>query len=124
MDAYLVTVDKARCLITLTMRGFWDEATFDRFAAAYVKALGELRDADGCTHALVDGREFAVQSTEIAQRFQELITAMAPISAKRTATVVPAQLNKMQAERTGGALQVRMFSDMAEAGAWLFSDDE
>jgi len=122
MDAYLVAVDRARCLITLTMRGFWDDATFDRFAAAYVKALGELREADGCTYALVDGREFAVQSTEIALRFQELITAMAPISAKRTATIVPAQLNKMQAERTGGALDARMFTDMEEAKAWLFAE--
>jgi hypothetical protein len=122
MNAFTVDVDTANCLVTITLQGFWDDVTFDTFSAAFVKAFGELRAANGCKYALVDGRNFAVQSAEITLRFQELITSMAPLAAQRTATIVPAQLNRLQAARTGGAIYNRLFTDPVAAKEWLFSD--
>lgn len=119
MQAYDVAVDLPRGRLNLAMHGFWDEAVFARFARDYAAALGLLRKHGGCKTCLVDGRDFAVQSLEISQRFKELITDMAPLCALRTATIVPAQLNRMQAERAGKAIPTRIFTDRAEAEAWL-----
>lgn len=122
MDDYEVAVDLPRRLLVLTLRGFWNEATFDKFASEYAIALEMLQRQGGCRLALVDGLDFAVQAAEISTRFKELIDSLAPIAARRTATIVPAQLNRMQAKRTGDSINARIFTDRAEAEAWLFSD--
>lgn len=119
MQAYEVAVDLPRGRLELIMRGFWDGATFEKFASDYTTALGTLRKHGGCKSCMVDGREFAVQSLEISQRFKELIDDMAPLCAPRTATIVPAQLNRMQAERAGESITTRIFTDRKEAEAWL-----
>lgn len=119
MEAYEVAVDLPRGRLELVLRGFWDEATFDKFAGEYAIALGMLRKHGGCKTCLVDGQDFAVQTTEISLRFKELIDDMAPLCALRTATVVPAQLNRLQAERAGESIPARIFTDRKEAEAWL-----
>lgn len=121
MEYFDVAVDIPRRLITLTLRGFWTNATFDRFADAFSAGLRQLHRLGGCSHALVDGLEFAVQPLEISDRFRDLIASMAPIAARRTATIVPAQLNGMQAERAGDTIDARIFTDRQEAEAWLFA---
>jgi hypothetical protein len=121
MHDYEVAVDLPRRFLRLTLRGFWDRATFDAFAAEFEEALRRFQRHGGCAYALIDGREFAVQALDISERFGQLIAAMAPIAARRSASIVPASLNRLQAERAGDSIHARTFTDLAEGEAWLFS---
>ncbi len=123
MDAYSITTDTRRRLLHIEMRGYWSQATFETFATEYVAALQKMKNSGGLEIALVDGREFAVQAKEISEQFGALIARSMPLLAKRTATVVPAHLNKLQAERAGGEMVARYFTSMDEARAWLFDTD-
>lgn len=123
MDAYSVTTDTGRRMLHIVMRGYWNQVTFDAFSGEYVAALNKMKALGGLEIALVDGREFAVQAREISEQFGALIARCMPLLAKRTATVVPAHLNKLQAERAGGEMAARYFTSMDEAQAWLFDTD-
>lgn len=120
MTPYSIDTDPARRLLTIVMRGYWDQPTFERFAAEYSRKIRQMHASGTLDNALIDGREFAVQARAISDQFRDLIAAHTPYMAKRTATVVPAHLNKLQAERAGEAIDARYFTDMAEAEAWLF----
>jgi len=122
MTPFSIDTDPTRRLLTIVMRGYWDQPTFAQFARDYSRKLRQMHEGGILDHALVDGREFAVQARAISDQFRDLIAAHAPYMAKRTATVVPAHLNKLQAERTGEAISARYFTDMAEAQAWLFDE--
>lgn len=122
MKAFDVSADISRHLLSMTMRGFWDGATFDAFAVEFEKALHTLHRTGGCEYAIVDGREFAVQSRDILARFETIMRANGPYLAKRTASIVPGELNRMQAKRVTESLTRRDFTTMEEAEAWLFSD--
>lgn len=119
MTHYTVETDTRRRMLHIVMRGYWNQQTFDSFAAEYEAALHRMKAVGGLDIALVDGREFAVQAKEISEQFGALIAANMPLLAKHTATVVPAHLNKLQAERAGGDLAARYFIDMDQATAWL-----
>jgi len=105
----------------IVMRGYWDQPTFDRFAVGHEQAHRRLHAADGLDRALVDGRDFAVQDKQISEQFGALIVRNMAWLARRTATVVPAHPNKLQAERAGGDMAARHSIGMDEAQAWLFS---
>jgi hypothetical protein len=122
MKSFEVTTDISRRLLEITMRGFWDSATFDAFVAEFEKALHALHRAGGAEMAIVDGREFAVQSKEILGRFEETMRNNAPFLAKRTASIVPTELNRMQAKRVTESLTRLDFTTREDAEAWLFGD--
>lgn len=119
MTAYSVETNAGRRSLHIIMRGYWNQATFDAFAREYEQAVQSMHKTGGLEIALVDGREFSVQAKEISEQFGALIARNMPYLAKRTASVVPAHLNKLQAERAGGELAARYFTDMDEAQAWL-----
>ena len=125
MTAYSIETDQQKRLISIVMRGYWDQPTFDLFAAEYERAMIGMYCSGGLTYALVDGREFAVQARTISEQFAAVIARCKPYHARRTASVVPAHLNKLQAERAGngGELIAHYFTDMDAAKAWLFGTD-
>lgn len=119
MTAYSIDTDAGRRSLHIVMNGYWDQPTFDAFARDYEQAVRGMHATGGLEKALVDGREFAVQAKDISAQFGALIARNLPYLARHTATVVPAHLNKLQAERAGGELAARYFTDMDEALAWL-----
>ncbi len=123
MSAYSIETDAKRRMLSIVMRGYWDQPTFDHFAAEYSDTMRMMHRSGGLALALIDGREFAVQSSEISEQFRDVIARNQPYHAKRTATVVPTHLNKLQAERAGEKLIACYFIDMDEAKAWLFAAD-
>ena len=123
MSPYTIETDEGRRLLHIIMRGYWDQPTFNAFAHEYEKALMHMHRTGGLELALVDGREFAVQARDISEQFRALIVRHKPWIAKRTATVIPAHLNKLQAERAGSEIAACYFIDMEEARAWLFGGD-
>jgi hypothetical protein len=120
VKAFEVSVEIPRKLLRMTLRGFWDGSTFDAFATEFERALQTLHRAGGCDAAIVDGREFAVQSKEILGRFGEIMQKNGPYLAKRTASIIPTQLNRMQAARVTESLTRHDFTTMEDAEAWLF----
>jgi len=122
MNPFEISVEIPRKLLRMTMRGFWDVQTFDAFATQFEKALQTLHRAGGCEGAIVDGREFAVQSRDILGRFGEIMQKNGPYLAKRTASIIPSELNRMQAARVTESLTRRDFTTMEDAEAWLRSD--
>lgn len=122
MKAFEVSVEMPRKLLRMTLRGFWDIPTFEAFATEFEKALLTLHRAGGCDAAIVDGREFAVQSRDILGRFGEIMQKNGPYLAKRTASIIPTELNRMQAARVTESLARRDFATMEDAEAWLFSE--
>lgn len=123
MKPFEVTIDMDRKLLDMTMRGFWDIATFEAFALEFTRALQALHRQGGCEMALVDGQAFAVQSKEVLERFTQVMRDNAPILARRTASVVPTELNRMQSTRVAETLAKRDFATRAEAEAWLFGPE-
>jgi len=123
MKAFEVSTEIPLKLLRMTLRGFWDRPTFDSFAAEFEHALQILHRAGGCEAAIVDGREFAVQSRDILERFEEVMRANAPYLAKRTASIIPTELNRMQAKRVTESLARLDFTNMEDAEAWLFGDN-
>jgi hypothetical protein len=124
MPPFTVETDVEGRALSIVMRGYWDQATFDAFALVFEKALIHMHRTGGLATALVDGREFAVQAKAIGEQFHDLINRNRPWLARRTASVVAAQLNKLQAERSGQGLDARYFTDMDEAQAWLFNPND
>jgi len=121
MKPFDIEIEPDRHLLRLTMRGYWDEPTFSDFSRSFRRALDMLAARGGCFHALVDGRDFAVQSADIARKFGELVAESGPKMAGRTASIVSTTLNKLQANHAG-ITQAQYFTDRKQAEAWLFSE--
>ena len=121
MTDYDFAIEPDRSLFRMTMRGYWDAATFARFERDFHKALGDLARRGGARNALVDCREFAVQSTAIAQKFGLLVARCKAQLPPRTATLVAGTLNKLQSDRAG--VDARYFTDAAEAETWLLAPE-
>jgi len=119
MKPFEVSVDLQRRQLNMVMRGFWDMPTFEAFASEFTRALHQLHRHGGALLALVDGREFAVQSKDVLMRFGAVMQDNAPLLAKRTASVVPAELNRMQSARVAESITNRHFTTIEEAAAWL-----
>lgn len=120
---YDIRYSTERRYLELRLFGQWDEATFDRFAADYRAALGQLAQHGGVTHLLSDGSAYGVQPPEIADRFPELIRETAPSAGQRTACVVPALVNRIQSRAGGDILNARYFRSIEDATDWLFSEE-
>jgi hypothetical protein len=116
---YSIETDARTHSLHIVMRGYWDQTIFDSFAQDYERTMRRMHALGGLRTALVDGREFSVQAKAISEQFGTLIARNKPYLAKRTASVVATRLNKLQAERAGGELAARYFTDMDEAQAWL-----
>jgi hypothetical protein len=115
-------VDRPRRFLTVIKRGYWDRPTFDRFAERFREALRLMRAGGGCRHCLVDAGEFAVQSTEISDALQQLVTSFDPACPARMAGIASSSLGRLQAGRHGATGTRRVFATRAEAEAWLFED--
>ena len=120
MTDFDIAIDADRHFMHLVLRGYWDMGMFDAFARAFRKALQDLGRTGGARYALVDARDFAVQSVEIAGKFGALIAESYADAMPRTATLTATTLNKLQADRAG-VQNARYFTDLAAAEAWLFA---
>jgi hypothetical protein len=123
MKPFEISTDSRRKLLDIEMRGFWDIATFKAFSAEFLSALHSLHRQGGCDAAIVDGREFAVQSREVLDGFSAMMRDAGPFLAKRTASLISGQLNKMQADHVAESMTRRTFTTREAAEAWLFDQD-
>jgi hypothetical protein len=121
-DYYELAGDPARHFLKLRLMGVWDQAVFDAFARDYLRTVRTMIHSGGVSHALVDASDFGFQSPDITERFPELIL-QGTDRAHRTAIVISALVNKVQAKRAGELLDARYFRGLGEATDWLFGNE-
>lgn len=121
MAAFDLKTDARRSLISVTLSGYWDMATFTAYAEAIRMELRRMKAGDGCRHCLVDATEFAVQSAEITKALKALTDSFAPDCPERIAGISGSKLGELQARHAGGSSTRRVFPTREAAEAWLFS---
>ena len=120
---YEVRIEHDRKCLRTIMRGFWDRATFEAFAAELRAAEEEMRSFTGTTYTLVDGVDFEMQDPAITQLFPPLVSSFNLGESRRTAVVMQGAIARSQARETGNVVNARYFRTMDEATDWLFSDE-
>ena len=124
-DKFEITTDPSQSLLRITMRGHWTVDTVREYKDALIPTIERMLAA-GCVRAnmiaLVDTREGGVQAQEVIAEYQKQLgeSGLAP---RRLATLVSSALFKRQVERIA-ILNQRLFTDEAEALAWLLAPDE
>ena len=124
-DHYDITIDPQRQLVIVTMRGHWDVETVRAYKRDILAAVDRLRSA-GCAAdqiiALVDIRDGGAQSQDVIAAYKDDLSEP-DLMPRRLATLVSSALFRRQVERIAIPNQ-RLFTDEAEAFAWLLSTDD
>ena len=119
-DGFSIDCDPSRRLVRVTLRGFWNAGTVDRYDRA-LHATGERMHAAGVRRtdllALVDARALGAQSRELVDSYRERFDHPER-RPRRLATLVSSALLRMQVQRIGMPNQ-RLFEDERAALAWL-----
>ena len=119
MPKFEIILDPHQRLLTVTLRGFWDAQTYrdyDAEVTAQLRRLSQLKPAKAC---LVDAREFAVQSKEVADLMIEGVAKRLPLYPERTARIVSCAISRSQAARMANTTDQRVFESVEEALDWL-----
>ncbi len=123
-DPFTISIDPARNLVRVVMRGHWTLGTIDAYEQALMVAGAAMRDAGVRREdflALVDARDGGPQSQEVVTQYRERLGRKEMLP-RRLATLVSSALLKRQVDRIAIPNQ-RLFTDEAEAIAWLLSPD-
>lgn len=118
-DCFTFTLDRARGLVRISMRGFYGLEDVAAFFDARRKALAELGLPPNAHVTLNDLRGMRVQQQEVIQAFQKGL-AVPEEKARRLAIIVDAAMARGQANRAINSEDTRYFTDLASAEAWLF----
>lgn len=123
--AYRIEADPGHRLMTLGLRGFWDETTANAFSADYDQAAAYLSErglAEGEMLILLEFMDKQVQSSPIVERFKEFSEYILP-DTRRVAVITGSSLQKLQAQRMAPYQHYRYFSpeQREEAKTWLLS---
>ena len=115
----LTTVhDPARNLITVVGEGFWSLDYIRKHIRDFETVLLRARDLDRPSRTLVDLRDAAIQSPEVAQLLHDAMCRMyrAP---ERAALIVASNLMKMQMKRGFNPETHAVFISASAAQLWL-----
>jgi hypothetical protein len=123
MDAtFSVVADPSRDLIRITLTGMFDESSIAGFIAARRVAHAQLRCGPNQHLTIADTRRIAIQTQGMVQRWGGILADPAYRS-RRLAFVTASSLARMQLQRAIGSRTAQVFTDVAEAEAWLLADD-
>lgn len=124
MDAnFVITVDPARDLVRIKLKGFFTPDTLEAFVEARRVAFQQLRCGPNQHLSFTDTREIGIQSQEMVAKFHALLASPAYRS-RKLAFVVASSLARMQLMRAIGSRSAQCFTDPAEAEAWLFAEED
>lgn len=120
--SWSIDVDPALSVVRITLRGFFTPADVAAFEAARDQAHARLRCAPHQHLTLTDTREMKIQPQDTVHAFQALLANKRHHS-RKIAFVSASSLARMQLLRAAESRTARMFTDPAEAEAWLFADE-
>lgn len=116
-------VDVARDLVIITLGGFFSRADIDAFLAAREVAHAQLRCGPNQHVTLADVRAMQIQAQDIVAAWGDVLSGSAYRS-RKLAFVQASSLARMQLQRAAAMRDVRYFSALADAEAWLFEDEQ
>ena len=118
-DRFTIARDASGSLIRYAVRGFWDEATVDRFCRALEAEVVRASIGGRRPRVLADATGFAVQRPIVAKAFETAMFRTIVPRVDRLAILVGSALAKLQVERGAVGPNLRTFLNEAEALAWL-----
>lgn len=121
---FAIETDASRNLLSIIMRDFWTAQVMAEYNVAVRHAIGDLRRRGGMIHVLIDMRDFAIQSAEIAEGHAANLRAVARSGDARVALVMQSALSKLQAARVAHDTGHATFATIEAAMAWLYAPDE
>lgn len=119
---FSVVADPPRDLIRITLTGMFDEGSIAGFLAARRAAHAQLRCDPNQHVTLADTRDIAIQTQDMVGRWGAIL-ADPTYRSRRLAFVVASTLARMQLQRAIGSRSVQLFTDIAEAEAWVLEAD-
>jgi len=116
-------LDRDRRLLTVAIRGFWDVQIYRAYDVRLRVELAALKRLPAPRACLVDARDFAIQSMEVAGLMREGVTERLPLYPERTARLVSRAISHAQAARMTNDVGHRVFDDIESAMDWLLGKD-
>jgi hypothetical protein len=120
---YTIDADAKGEFLKLTLKGDWNAAITERFAADVALTLRRMLvtgTRQGHLRTLIDMREKNVVPQNVAAEFARMVRPDSP--SKKIAMLVSGALHRMQAKRLGDARHA-LFDTEEAALAWLNADD-
>lgn len=121
-DHFDIRVTPITRTIRIRLLGIWDHDIFDQYETDYFRVVRAALRRGPVDYSLVDAGAFGIQSGEILERFAAVVRRT-PSDTRRTAIVVSAIVNKVQAREAGDLLNARYFRTVESAEDWLFSGE-
>lgn len=115
---FRIVADDERCLVRLTMGGFFDRDTIARMSIELASVIGSLPCRPNDHVTLCDIQKMSIQSQERVDDFTRLV-GQNEIRSRRLAFVTAASLARLQARRLTTRAGVEYFSDVEAALQWL-----
>jgi hypothetical protein len=115
---FSVHLDRTQRLIRVTLEGFWDTSTIERYVAELLPCIKAAREDYDEVLVLSDARNFPVQAADVVAAFREGGGAFG-IPWDRMAVVMTSTLAKMQGARTVSDPGTQFFTSVEDAEAWL-----
>lgn len=117
---FSVTTDPTRDLVRITLDGFFDDTTMRAFLRARRAAHAELRCPPNQHLTLADVRGLTIQSQDMVAKFHAAIAD--PVArGRRLGFVTGSTLARAQLRRAIGSRDAGVFTDHAEAEAWVLA---
>jgi hypothetical protein len=116
-------LDGKRRLLTVTIRGFWDVQIYRAYDAQLRAELSGLKRLPAPRACLVDARDFAIQSMEVASLMRDGVAERLSLYPERTARLVSRAISHTQAARMTNEVGHRVFDTIEPAVDWLLGKD-
>lgn len=119
MSKFEFTLDPGRRLLTIVLHGFWTVQDYEAYSAQLTTHLMQLRQFTARQACLVDARDFAVQSKEVADCMRHGIAKRLSLYPERTARVISCAISRQQAARMTDSCGHGVFESTEQALDWL-----
>jgi len=112
-------LDVERRLLTVRLHGFWDVPAYRAYDAQLSAWLTRLKQLPGPRACLVDVRQFAVQTKEVADMMQVGVGQRLHLYPERTVRLVSCAISRSQATRMTSSSAHRVYDALEPALDWL-----
>lgn len=120
---FSIDPDVAREFVRIRLFGFFSVDDIERFEAELLRVHQRMNcGCKGGPLTVTDVTGMSIQSQDVVSRWGKFLANPAHRS-RRLAFVTGSTLARMQLERASAGRGARVFTDAAEAEAWLFADD-
>lgn len=117
-----VVADRDLRLLSVSMHGFWDDATMTAYRQTLRATMDRLQRDVGCARILIDMTGYPIQPKQIAEGHGALLRGTAQLPGLRVALVMQSALSKIQATRLAANIDHRKFDTREAALEWLLAD--